>query len=204
MKDVELFTNFVDKEGLRVVNLKETHIKKFNLHLNELGYSNHTIARKNSSLRIYFKYMRKEGFMVGNPMEDIKQPNLPKRENGLTAEDFRLMEEKAENGATRDLILLSLAYYDKVKISEIIKLKREAFEKQQGILYLEKKAVILNNKTKNLLENAKGDEEGYLVVNQHNKPLSESGAYFILKNYFDGIGKPELRPVDLYRKNELL
>lgn len=184
--------------------MKETHVKKFNLKLNESGYSNHTIARKNSSLRLYFKYLRKEGYMVINPMEDIKQPNLPKREHLLTNEDFLLIEEKASIDKERDLLLLSLAYYDKVKISEIIKLKRSSFDKQQGVLYLENRAVALSVKTKNILEQSQTNENNYLVVNQHNKPLSISGAYFIIKNYFESIGKPELRPVDLYRKKELI
>lgn len=199
IRDIETFTSFIEQEGVGIAKIRETHIKKFNLHLVELGYSNHTIARKNSSLRLYMKYLRKQGVMVENPMEDIKQPKMTKRNSGLDDIDIDLMEQKTKH--PRDQLLLSLAYYDKIKLSFIIKLRKDQYDQQQGILYVGKTAVLLHEKTKRALNAMPACNSDFLIVNQHQKPLSESGAYYIVKTYFEEIGKPSLRPIDLYKKN---
>lgn len=202
MKDIELFSSFLENEAVSVAKVKETHIKKFNLHLHEMGYSNHTIARKNSSLRLYLKFLRKEGVMVHNPMEEIKQPKLSVREVTFTEEDF--MAICAEETPLRDRLMVSLAYLDKVKVRDMLQLKKEQYEKHQGILYLPKKAVLVHPKTKALLDVFYEEENDYFISNQHGKPLTESGAYFVFKQYFDHIGKPELRPIDVYKKQKVI
>ena len=193
-----MFSEFLEKEAINVVKMKEAHVKKFNLYLHEHGYSNHTIARKNSSLRLYLKFLRKEGVMVHNPMEDIKQPKLTVREESFTEEDYQMLTK--ETMSERDQLLLALAYLDKVKVRDILSLKKEQYEKHQGIIYLAKKAVLVHPKTKVLLDAAFENEHLYFVTNQHGKPLTESGAYFVFKQYFEKIGKPHLRPVDVFKK----
>lgn len=202
MKDIELFSAFLETEVVSIAKVKETHIKKFNLHLHDLGYSNHTIARKNSSLRLYLKFLRKEGVMVHNPMEDIKQPKLGVREERFTEEDFHLLLQETLH--PRDQLLLSLTFLDKIKVRDILKLKKNHYEKNQGILYLPKKAVLVHAQSKVLLDRLFEEENEYFVFNQHGKPLTESGAYFVFKQFFEKIGKPELRPIDVYKKQKVM
>lgn len=197
-----MFVGYLEEEGIVVSKIRETTIKQFNLKLHESGYSNHTIARKNSSLRLFLKFLRKEGVMVENPMDDIRQPLLTKRDVTFTPDNFQEMYNSATN--IRDKLLMSLAYNDKIKVSDMILVKAENYEKNNGVLYLGNKAKLLSEKTRDILKNEEIFENEFLLVNQHGKKLSESGAYFIIKSYFEKIGKKELRPIDLYKESNRL
>ena len=63
VKDIELFLHFLTHENIKLIQTKEIHIRQFNYSLKEKGYSEHTIARKNSALRLFFKFLRKQGAM---------------------------------------------------------------------------------------------------------------------------------------------
>lgn len=194
-----MFEDFIDKQNVKIAEVKEIHIKRYNIYLKEKGYSNHTIARKNSSLRMFFKYMRKQGLMKHNPIEDIKQPELTKKESSLKEKDIMELENIIkEGGSERDYLLFKLANLEKIRLNELIKLKKEHFNQNQGILYLTKKAISLKDETKKMLEEYILSIDGdFLFTNQHNKPLTESGVYFVMKSYIGKIEKENIRPIDI-------
>lgn len=136
--------------------------------------------------------------MLHNPMEDIKQPRLEKREIIIEKHDLNHMEDVLTND--RDRLLFYFAYYEKIKASEMISIGKKDYDGKQGVLFLNnKKAIILNEKTKTVLERLiKNEEVEHLIYNQHYKPMTESGIYYILKKHLKQIGKPEIRPMDLY------
>lgn len=198
---MEDFLDFVEKEGVKISQIKEMQIKRYQIALTEKEYSNHTIARKISALRLYFKHLRKEGVMVHNPMEDIKQPMLEKRENKLTEEEAnRLKDMMKEN--ERDLLLFCLIYNEKIKISDVITIKHQDYNQSQGILYLNKRALSIQNETKILIEGKiekQQSDELFLVNSLKGKALTEPGAYFIIKEYLKKIDRSDLRPIDLIK-----
>lgn len=204
LKDVDDFLLFLQNKDIGISEVRESSIKEYNLFLKEEGYSNHTVARKNSSLRLYFKFMRKLGLMTNNPMEDIKQPKLVERKSQLSLDDFYKLFEIAK--CKRDILILSLCYFDKVKVSDLVKIKVGQYNKEQGILYLGKRAVLVHQETKKNIDSyineLEKEEFELLLVNQHGKELSVSGVYFLLKKYFEEIGKSDLRPIDLYKNQE--
>jgi len=198
LNDLKIFDEYIEKEKIKVAQVKETQIKRFMLFLTEKGYSNHSIARKLSSLRLYFKYLRKEGVMLHNPMEDIKQPMTKKRQVILSKEEIiKIKDLMKEN--IRDLLLFSLVVDEKIKVSDVLLLQVKSYHIQQGILYLPKKAVSLSESTNQLIKMyIQGKEaEEMLLKNQHQKPLQEAGAYYILKKYLKEIDREDVRPFDL-------
>lgn len=197
VKDVESFFHYMDSNDLKIGGIKEVHIKRFNLELAEQHYSNHTIARKNSALRLFFRYVRKQGIITQNPIEDIRQPTLQQRETPLSIEEVQLMEDTMQS--SRDRLLLRLLFHEGAKISEVVSCKIGDYNRAQGILYLHKRAVTVSEESKKLIEQMIGDDTTYLISGLKNKPLSESGVYFILKNYFKAINRPDLRPIDLVK-----
>lgn len=194
---------YLEKEEIKITKLKEVHVKKYNLFLSELGYSNHTIARKNSSLRVYLKYLRKEGIMVHNPMDDIKQPALTSRKPKIDHEKIKEMIKLIPDERKRDRLLLSLCYYEKIKISDAIELKWYNYKKDEGVLYTGKKAIILTEETKWLLDRSLDgsmeEKETNLLTSQHQKPLTNSGAYYIVKRYLKEWNQENIRPIDLWK-----
>jgi site-specific recombinase XerD len=190
---------YIQKRDIKAAQVKEKDIKAYIMDLKMRNVSNSTINRRNTALRLYFKYLRKQGVMMTNPYEDIKQLNLNKREQNISADDIKKVEDFIiERGNKRDTLLFFLSYYEKLKMPEIITLKKENYHEIQGILYTNKRAVLVSDKTKALIKEfiQQGNNE-YLLVNQHNRTLTESGGYYILKNYFKETGIESLRPIDL-------
>jgi site-specific recombinase XerD len=197
VKDVESFLQYMEQNDLKIGMIKEVNVRRYHLYLTENGYSGHTLARKNSALRLFFKYARKQGLMTINPMEDIKQPKVTKRESALTKEEITELESVVLQ--PRDQLLLRLLLHEDVKIAEVIAAKKGDYKETQGILYLGKRAVTISEMTRQLLALVTGAEDDYLITSAKDKPLTESGVYFILKNYFKAIGRSDLRPIDLVK-----
>lgn len=202
LNDVNEFLQYLRKEDIKVFQTKENDIKRYIIMLKENGMSNHTIARKNSSLRTYFKFLRKQGVMVHNPFEDIRQPRLEKRQVSLTEEEksklYAVLEEEKNK---RDELIFRFMMEDKIKPAEMIQMAAKDYQKQQGIMYSPKRAVVISEKTKAALaEYIEGKEEKeFLFTNQHGKPLSESGIYFVIKNYLKTAELSNIRPIDLLK-----
>jgi len=175
-------------------------IKRYQIMLTEKGYSNHTIARKISALRLYFKHLRKEGIMTHNPIEEIKQPILEKRESKMTMEEAEKLKELMKRDE-RDFLIFCLLFTEKIKLSELITIKQKDYNLHQGILYLQKRALSLQEETKRTIQNylKEGENDSFLVKSLKGKPLTEPGAYFIVKGYLKEIGRDDLRPIDLVK-----
>lgn len=200
IKDVEDFINYSKKEDIKIPKIKESDIKRYNIKLAKEGYSNHTIARKNSSLRLYFKFLRKTGFMIENPMEDIKQPTLQKKQIKVNEKiEEKIITVIKEEGNLRDMLLFHLLRREKIKLSEIIKLRVKDYNKNQGILYTQKKAIVTDEKTKELVNQiiVSKDSEEYILTNHRGKRLTEPGAYYLIKKYLREVNELQIRPIDL-------
>lgn len=197
LHDAKQFMEYLKQEDVNWQSLKERHIKNYNMYLKQKGYSEHTIARKNSSLRLFLKHLRKEGIMLHNPMEDIHQPLLKKREVKITEEEKKALEEKMKDEA-RDYLLYVFLVHEKMKVSEIIEMKWDKIDEQNSILYLTKKAKSVKNETIDLLKNwNKENKTGYIFQSKHGKKLSVNGVHFIIKKYLKEINREDLRPNDL-------
>lgn len=196
VRDVEDFLAYLTNEAIQPHEVKEVHIKKYQFQLTEGGYSTHTIARKMSALRLFFKHLRKIGKMERNPLEDIKQPIVEKREKKLSTQEAAEIETQIVANK-RDQLLFSLLYREKIKLRDIVMLKKESFNEAQSILYLEKRALSVSPTTKTLMMERLVEEGDYMIASQKGKPLTESGAYYIVKNLLRSIGREDLRPIDL-------
>lgn len=200
INDCKMFLEFIEEKNVLPEKTKEMHIMQYQITLKEKGYSNHTIARKISSLRIFFKYLRITKKMQHNPLEEIKQPMVEKREEKLSYKQWgELMEAVGDN--ERDKLFLTLIYKEKIRINDLIKINVEDYNKNQGILYLEKKAVSLESETKKMLDTHVEEKNGYdfLFNSKRGEVLTEAGAYFIVKSYLKKIGLEYLRPIDLVK-----
>lgn len=202
IKDVEEFRNYIDSQHLKLNDIKEIHVRKYILLLKEKGVTNHTIARKQSSMRKYFKFLRNEHVMVHNPIENIKQPKLEARRSSISEEDLEKMINKIKANP-RDHLLIRLLCYEKLKLSSVLTLRNQDYKKDQGMLYLgSKKMVVLKDETQTAMEALLMNNEEtsfYLFRNQHGKRLSQNGAYYVIKKWLKSIERNDLRPIDLYK-----
>lgn len=87
------------------------------------GNGSKTIARKMSTLRMYFKYMTlKKHHLKTNPMENIETPSLPKRlPKYLTLEESTELL-RAVKSSRRDYAILTIFLNCGVRLAELISL----------------------------------------------------------------------------------
>ena len=198
LRNVEDFQNFLQERGYRISEVSDQEIRSYILLQKQAGVSSSLINRRNSSLRKYFKYLRKKGFMAINPMEDIKQLPIEKTNLDISEEQILLIEERIleTKNWVRDLLIFRLMFQMKVKAEEMIGLTKDDFDISKGILYLGHRAVPLTPEVVDLVREIDSIQMFY---SEKNKPLSASGIYFILKKHFTHAGTGSLRPIDLLK-----
>jgi integrase/recombinase XerC len=124
--DLEQFVVFSEVTSLQAITqLKTVFIRGWIVQLMEDGYSNKSVNRKLASLRTLFKWLRKEGISVENPMSRIRGPKVEKRlpsfarEQELGSDRTKHLFNDDFNGL-RDELMLELFYQTGIRLSELI------------------------------------------------------------------------------------
>lgn len=180
----------------------ETDIKQYIGWLREKEYSNTTVAKKLSLLRTYFKWLRKNGEMIHNPMDDIQLPKKVEDKRIVTDEEKKfLMELVNEANVTRDMAIFHMLMDEGIKPNEMIHITYKDIDLEQRMLYVGKKVVAIEEQTAYHFKKMKEENgEGFLLTNQHGHPLKESGIYFVIKNYLKLLDDPKIKPMDLMKR----
>jgi len=91
-KDLDQFLDYLSPPGLQPPDIGEiTHrtIREFIGYLHDHGLQKSSIARKLASLRSFFKYCVREGYVKDSPARLVPTPKLPKRiPSVLSAEEM--------------------------------------------------------------------------------------------------------------------
>lgn len=115
------------KKNIREINRED--IKKYLHSLNRSNFSTATVARKTSSLRMFFLFHLGEGLIDQTPMNDIEAPKRDKRLPKFLSTDevTQLIETVNSNFkySIRDKAILELLYGCGLRVSELINLRKE-------------------------------------------------------------------------------
>ncbi|MEY3097316.1 MAG: hypothetical protein RLZZ548_1298 [Bacteroidota bacterium] len=127
--DLFQFTDFLATQYVTaLVDCKPIHIRGFMAMLLQNGLTPRSVHRKVSSVRGWFKYLRKQGELKIDPMSKIILPKMPKvLVKDIPAADLhnlfaRFPWNEVEHG-DRDRLLLLLLYTTGMRLSELIGLK---------------------------------------------------------------------------------
>ena len=103
-------------------------VRGFLAHLEGFGYSPATTARKIATLRSFYKWMEKKGFVEVNPMLLIRTPKQAKRlPKAIAVEQVERLLAAPDNRETlgaRDRAILETLYSTGVRVSELVDLNR--------------------------------------------------------------------------------
>ncbi len=103
-------------------------IRGFLSHLDGFGYSPATTARKIATLRSFYKWMQRRGYVETNPMLLIRTPKQTKRlPKAITVEQVEKLLSTPDNRETlgaRDRAILETLYSTGVRVSELVDLNR--------------------------------------------------------------------------------
>ena len=201
-KDIEQFSDFSNIENeqdLREVNFQL--VRSWLVQLLEKGNSNRTAARKISSLRVYFKWLLKEGVVKDNPVSKIKSPkqskNLPSffREAQLDSVNFDSLFDDSFDGV-RNRLVIEFLYQTGVRLSELIALKVKDVDqskvkvlgkrnKERVIPISENLSALIKDYQKKITE--QGIVNEYLFVLKNGKTLYPKFVYRLINSYFSNV-----------------
>jgi len=128
--DLSRFFNFLSNQyeissDISVVNAQI--IRSWLVELTESGVTNRSISRKISTLRTYFKFLKKNDLNPQNPMAKIVPPKLEKKlpvfVNELDMDKlFNSIEFEDDFFGHRDKLMIELFYVTGIRLSELINL----------------------------------------------------------------------------------
>lgn len=118
-KDLELFFNFLrDKAESKIANRTILEYLSFLL---KYGLDARSVARKLSTLKSFFKVLRKFGLITQNPAEAIKTPKTKKHLPGfLTYSQIEKGLEISALGGLRDRAIIEVLYSCGLRASELV------------------------------------------------------------------------------------
>ncbi len=138
-KDIGDFLEFLKVDPARI-DIHE--IRSYISHLSSKGLQKTSISRCLSSIRSFFRYLHREGYIKKNPAKLISHPRVPKKlPSFLTVDDvFNLIETTDNPEAVDDFIrvrdraILEVLYGSGLRVSELTGLNMEDINLKEGII----------------------------------------------------------------------
>lgn len=199
--DLKQFQNYLSDtfELLSVKAALQIHVRSWIAELAEKKISNRSVQRKLSSLKSYYKYLKRLGQLKTSPTEQLVAPKKVERLPQFVEEknmlELLLKEENFSSSfeGQRDKMILKILYSTGMRLTELININNKDIDDLNGSIKVTGK----RNKqriipiTKDLLI----DITKYKNVRQELKTSSEKEPHFLLTNK----GK-KLYPKLVYRK----
>ncbi len=191
--DLEEFFKFANEIAVEKVDY--LLLRRFLAHLREQQHKPRTLSRKLSSLRSFFKFLHKEGYIKNNPALLLMSPKLDKTLPKFLSEEemAKFIESpdiKTEMGK-RDKAILELLSSSGLRVSELVSLDVDDVDiigniaKAAGKGKKERLVPIGNQATiaiKNYLDVRK-DKSGAMFLNKSKTRLSDRSIRNIINKY---------------------
>jgi integrase/recombinase XerC len=193
--DLLQFTDFLATQYVVELNdCKAIHVRGFMAMLLGNGLTPRSVHRKVSSVRGWFKYLRKQGQLTVDPMSKIILPKMPK----VLVKDIPAMDlhnmfarfpwDEVENGS-RDRLMLLLLYTTGMRLSELIGLKVGDVDFYRNNLRVlgkrnKERIIPMHPEMVDWLKLYLGDHGGdFLFVTERGKPLYPMYVYRLVNHY---------------------
>ena len=132
--DLKEFFSFLDT--LAVENVDLLLLRRYLALLKTNNFSKRTVARRMASLRTYFRFLTREGYLKKNPVGLLKTPKLEKRLPMILDENEidGLMRSPAQDlTGLRDRAILETLYSTGMRVSELVGLDTERVDFIGGV-----------------------------------------------------------------------
>ena len=180
----------------KLLNIDKDDINNYLNKLYESKVSKNTIARKLTSLRIFYNYLQKNNIIKNNYFLQFKNPkkdkSLPKLVNECDIDKMFLIPDKNRPIGQRNLLIIRMLYATGIRVSELVNIKIKD----------------INISDRTIRINGKGDKERVVVfgfnsleilklyLNDGRKKLDiQNSEYLFLNNYGDRISDRYIRNI---------
>jgi len=127
----------------RLLAVGQEDIRNFLAHLHQRNYSRSSTARKLATLRSFYKFLVRRGYLGSNPVAAIRTPKQERRlPKCLTYEQIqRLLDAPSETDllGVRDRAMLETIYSTGVRVSELVSLNINDVDFLGGMLHIKGK-----------------------------------------------------------------
>ncbi|MGQ9618540.1 MAG: site-specific tyrosine recombinase XerD [Candidatus Aminicenantia bacterium] len=201
-RDLEGFAGFV-KKGWNDVSKND--VLSYLRELSKRGISFRSSCRLVSALRSFYKYLVNEGVVSSNPISAVKGlrqvKSLPTFLTEDEVEELLSLPDLSTYTGKRDKAILELMYATGLRASEIVELKVEDLELDEGFIYVmgkggKRRMVPTGEVALKYLriyldireELLAGKTSIFVFLNYKGEPLTRQGLWKIIKNYGKKIG----------------
>lgn len=189
-KDLNEYNSFILSNKINYKNMDYNEAKEYVIYLNKKNEQNHTISRKLSSLRTFYKYLVLNNKVESNPFLLVSSPKkekkIPKFINYNNMEEILNVPNIKTKEGQRERVILEVLYASGVRVSELVNIKLKDIDfSNKNILILGKGSkerlvsfgdyaleyinLYLKEGRKLLLDGVKSD---YLIVGKKSEKLT--------------------------------
>lgn len=198
-KDIEQFFESLGTQEIDIKQISHRDVRHFIIEMSDADLENSSINRKLSSLKTFFKYLKRQEYIEVNPMLKVKSLKTKKRlpqfvpENQLwEASIFHESDDVYQN--CQDELILEMFYQTGIRLDELIHLSENNINSQH-IKVLGKRnkerLIPISKPLFHLIENYRQKKENlglnseYLFITKKSKNLSPKFVYDKV-NYYLG------------------
>jgi len=137
-RDIAQYANFLRLKQCSLESATSAEIKNFLQHLHEQAITPRSLARKISSLKIFYSYLQQH-HNFNHHARDIAMPKLEKKLPQYLSEQeveqlLAATEKDTSNIGIRNKVMVYLLYVSGMRISELVGLKKSAVHFDTGIV----------------------------------------------------------------------
>ena len=199
-RDIVYYNKYLEANKINYVKVKESDVKDYLKHLQEIGKKSSTVSRNLASIRSFYQFLVRNRKVKVDPTNNIQSPKVEKKAPSvLTAQEVELLLDQPKDidlKGTRDKAMLEFAYATGMKVTEIIELTIDdiSFENNTVECKNGKKSrtiplgALAEKALKEYVEQArpiliKNENNKALFVNMNGTKLTRQGFWKIVKYY---------------------
>lgn len=197
MYDLKDYSNFLEKNHLKITDDTKETMSKYLNHLNEKKLSKRSISRHLSTMRTYYEYLKKEKIINNNIFQGIKNPKIDKKiPTFINHEDLNHIIHSFTQSdiGKRDHLIVELLYATGLRVGELVNIKLKNIDfgaqsikvvgkgnKERYVFYNTTTSELLKDYLKIRAKTQKTSNE-YLLLNDKGNKITEAKVRQIIKN----------------------